>query len=399
MSVKEYLIKLGIPVLCLLTLYLLNPYNTYVFSGYLITVFILFNPNFFKNNLDQTLLVILVFSIVYALFFSLNPVSGKQYIFLYAILPSSFYLIGKYVNERFESNSQDLFYMFIFTSLLFSSTGILSVFTDILKNGFNEIDRNLPSFWTGVPITATKMGSYFALNMCIPAVLLGNRNKSGILFYLILIVIFLISLVCVLRIGSRTQLAIGIITTIISLLYLIPKQSVRRNFITTVIIAGIVSYTLLNINFDLEQDWLSAFAGRMEENGAEDIASGGGRVDRWSKALVNLFEKPLGWEVEEFGHVHNLWLDILRIGGIISLFSFLIFTVRSMKIVRQTMRITPDDVSFKNQILVYFLSFFLLFMVEPILEGTFDYFTVFCFFLGILASFNEVKYQLNTEKT
>ena len=58
-------------------------------------------------------------------------------------------------------------------------------------------------------------------------------------------------------------------------------------------------YIYKNVSFDLNADWLSTFAGRME-GGSGEVASGGGRTERWVKSIEYIFEKPLGWSLDEF---------------------------------------------------------------------------------------------------
>ena len=147
-----------------------------------------------------------------------------------------------------------------------------------------------------------------------------------------------------------------------------------------------VFYIMNTVSFDLDQDWLSAFANRMEDS--KDLASGGGRTDRWIKSMENLFTKPLGWSEHEFGHAHNLWFDVLRIGGFLSFFSLIFFTTNAYLTVFKAMRKNKTAYAFNNQIAVYTLGFSMVFMVEPILEGMFDFFAFFCFFIGVVKKYN-----------
>jgi len=44
--------------------------------------------------------------------------------------------------------------------------------------------------------------------------------------------------------------------------------------------------------------------------------------------------------------------------------------------------------AFNNQVMIYTLAFSLVFMVEPILEGMFDFFAFFCFFIGVVKKYS-----------
>nr|WP_299381559.1 hypothetical protein [Allomuricauda sp.] len=379
--------NIGLPFIGLFFLYLLNPYGLNIFIGYLLAALMIFQREFLVRNVDRELMLLFLFSITYAAFFSFEPLAGKQYIVIYFLVPSTFYLMGKFFVEKASKNYLTIIIMLLLTSIIFSMTGVLSVVTVLNQLGFSEVDRNLPNYWTGQITPATKMGAYFALIMCIPAVLVPKIKKVNLLYRIVLLLLFAISVVCVLRIGSRTQLGIFLITLLMSLFYIMPRQSFRRNLVMFAMFFGIVFYVANTISFDLDQDWLSAFAGRMEEDGSGDLASGGGRTDRWGKSLEYLFVKPLGWGEHEFGHAHNLWFDVLRIGGFLSFFLLIAFTTNAFLLVRKALKKNKKAYALNNQILCYAICFVLLFTVEPIMEGTFDFFAVFCFFTGVVKKY------------
>ncbi|WFO17299.1 O-antigen ligase family protein [Cellulophaga baltica 4] len=333
----------------------------------------------------------MLFSVIYGLFYSFGAENslGTQYIFIYMITPPVFYLFGKYLIKDKILNQNNIFYIILCVVTVFSLSAVISVFLNFHEGGFAQLDRTIPMFWNGAPVSATIMGGFLTFNMCIPALLISNQGKKGIIFNILLSTLFAITLVCVLRLGSRTQLGIFLITTIISLIYVIPKQSFKRNLLLFVFIGAIIFFITKNISFDLNQDWLTTFADRMDKGGS-DIASGGGRTERWEKSFRNLFEKPLGWDVREFGYSHNLWLDVLRVSGFIPFFLLVIFSIKSLIQIRKIVLLKPNNILLNSQIIIYSIAFFLLFMVEPIFEGLFTFFVLFCLFKG---SIN--KYYLN----
>nr|WP_299067420.1 hypothetical protein [uncultured Allomuricauda sp.] len=379
--------KIGIPFVALLFLYLLNPFGLNIYIGYLLTALIVLQKGFLIKNIDLGFLLLFLFSITYAAFFSFDPKAGSQYIIIYAIAPVTLYLLGKYVADKID-NGTNLVLFLLLVGCIFSITAILSVFTDILQNGYNVVERNLPNYWTGQIIPATIMGSYFTVVMAIPALLIPEIKKLPFLIKILLFVIYGISIACVLRIGSRTQLGISIITLLISLLYVMPRQSFKRNLFMFSLLGFLIFFVANTVSFDLDQDWLSAFAGRMEDGGGEDIASGGGRTERWEKSMENLFKKPLGWSEHEFGHAHNLWFDVLRIGGFLSFFLLIAFTTNAFLTVKRAVKKNKTAYAFNNLIIVYTLSICMVFMVEPILEGMFDFFAFFCFLIGVVKKYN-----------
>lgn len=377
--------KIGLSLVLFFSLYLLNPYGLNIYIGYILIPLVVVKKNFLLKSVDFNFFILLLFSLSYAAFFLLDPVAGNQYIFIYAFVPGSFYLLGKYFADRLNNDFKKLFVLLLILGVLFSITSFLSVITDLTKNGFAVVDRNLPNFWTGQIIPATIMGSYFTIVMAIPALLIPKIKGLHGVYRILLLLYYFLCVACVLRIGSRTQLGISIITLVVSLLYVIPRQSVKRNIFLLILFSVTIYYVIATVNFDLNQDWLSAYANRMEDSG--DFSSGGGRTVRWEKSLNNLFEKPLGWDEEEFGHAHNFWFDVLRIGGIIPFIILIIFTTRNYLVILKSTRKKVENFLFHNQILVYAISFTVVFTLEPIMEGMFDFFAFFCFYSGVVKSY------------
>lgn len=231
------------------------------------------------------------------------------------------------------------------------------------------------------------MGSYFTLNMCIPSLLIVGHKRLNLIISLFALLIFTISVVCVLKIGSRTQLGIFILTCLLSMVYVFRRQSAKRNLITIFLLSITVYLVIDQLSFSLQEDWLGAFAGRMEEGGTDDISSGGGRLDRWGKSIEYLFEKPLGWSLGEFGHAHNLWLDVLRISGVIPFFFLTLFTLKNILSLQKLVKRASWNYRFINQIIVYFTSIYILFMLEPIMEGMLQTFALYCFFAGSINAY------------
>lgn len=378
--------KIGFISFFLLLAYVTNILGLGLYIGYLLIIYILLKKSFIKENLDTEFFILFLFSGVYGLFYSLDPAAGIQYIFIYSFTPPALYLWGKFLLSKIQNQIQ-FFYLLIVMGVIFSIPPLISVFLDILKGGFAQGNRSIPMFWNDLPVNATGMAAPFLFNMCIPAVLLAYFKRFSLPLKFFLAIIYIITLMCVLRLGSRTQLVITLSTFFITLIYLVPKQSAKTNIGLFILLAFGVHLVFRNVSFDLNADWMTSFAGRIEQGGAAEVASGGGRTERWVKSIEYIVEKPLGWEVTEFGYSHNLWLDTLRAGSVISLILLLIFSFRSFIIVKKIVR-SNSTLRFNNVIVFsYFLAFNLLFLVEPIIDGSFFIFVSFCLFIGLLKNY------------
>ncbi len=390
LHMKNYISSIGYFMTFILFLYLLNPFDKSILFGFVLVPLFLARKHFIKLHIDFNFFLLLITSIIYALFSAFDPVVGMQYVFAYAIFPPMFYLIGKHLINP-NVNEQNIVHILVIIGVLFSFSAMVSVMLNILEGGFAQYERTLPYFLSGNPVSATKMGAYFTFNMCIPAILIADSGKSKLIFRLFVAGIFIVSLLCVIRLGSRTQLSIMLITSLIALFYVMPRQHFSKNFRLMILLALLILLVLKNVSFDLKADWLSTFAGRME-NGSQDIASGGGRTERWSKSFEYMFKSPLGWSVKEFGYSHNLWLDALRVSGVITFILLSIFSIRALVIIHSAIKSNKISLLFNLQILVYTVGFFLLFMVEPIFEALFSFYCLFCIFVGALYHYSLKKF-------
>ena len=88
--------------------------------------------------------------------------------------------------------------------------------------------------------------------------------------------------------------------------------------------------------------------------------------------------------MDEFGLSHNLWLDVLRVGGVIPFVLLLIYSWKAFKGIRKFLRSNAGDITYNFLLIVISTGLFLVFMVEPILDGIVNLFILFCLFRGLL---------------
>lgn len=380
---KSYVESIGLINMLLCILYLIDPFNYgYIFSNILI-ISVLLKIEQFKSNIDNNFFILLLFSISYAIFYSFNLSLGSQFIFIYALYPSCFYIIGKIFYQKLPE-SYRIFDLLLYTGLLFSTSAMISVLVSIYTKGFVVLERDVPMIWGGDKIPATNMAAYFVLNMSIPAFLVANFKRFGFLSKILLTLIFMLSVICVLRLGSRTQLSISFITFLASLVYLLRRQSLKQNVILFGILFLLFNVFISYVSLSKDSDIMSAFAGRMESK-KYGAATAGGRTERWSKSIINLWEKPLGWQVDDFGFSHNLWFDVARVGGTLTFLLLLYFCIKNAMKIKTSIFINKENILLNTQFICYGLSFYLLFFVEPIFDGYYPVFILYCFFIGIVA--------------
>lgn len=369
-----------------LILYLIDPYKIGFVFGYVIALILLININQLSKYFDRFAMLLTIFSVIYSLFYTFKPELGTQFIFIYALSPVAFYLLAQLMYESKARITKNQFSLIIL-ALALSFTSILSVGKILLTRGFDILNRNVPNFWNGVEENATYTGGLLMLNMTFLGILLFSWKKLKSWQSITTLVIFIISLLCVLRLGSRTQLLIVVFGVITSVFYLISRQSIKKNFFLVLAMFVAINIGLGYLSLDKDSDFIAAYTDRMDSKkyGAN---TAGGRTERWEKSFVNLFEKPLGWELDEFGYSHNLWLDVLRVGGVLSFILLVIISFLSIKLLYEKYRSNKTIDPYLGTLTVFIVAFNLLFLVEPIFEGYFQIFVFYCFLIGLLKIYN-----------
>lgn len=384
LSFYNYLKRLGFPISIFLVIFLLDPYQKAHFAGYALTILIYVKKEFLLKNLDLDYVILFLFSIVYALFSLLDPDIFFQTTLFFGLFPPVFYLIGKFFVTK-TNNYNDLFHLLIIIGVLYSFSALVSVLLNLKQGGFVQYGRDIPMFWNGKLWSATIMGAFFTFNMCIPGLLLARQIKLNIFYKIFLILTFIASLLCVFRLGSRTQLAVSLITFIGIMIFILLKQSFSKNLRLFFILILLAIFIFTYIPLDLDSEYLSTLGRRLQES--DNTGSAGGRTERWIKSIHNLFIKPFGWDFKEFGYSHNLWLDIAQANGIIPFFILIIFSIRSLLNTKKAILSNKNALSFNSLMLAFTIGANLLFFVEPVTEGVFSIFLVFCLFQGVINNY------------
>jgi O-antigen ligase len=389
--------KLKISLLFLLVCFYLNPFNVGFIFGYLTLLLMIFNPKLKLATGNSNGLILLFFSIVYSVFYSFEPELGIQFIFLYALIPFVMYSAG----SNFSGSTQtDIVKITFLLGVILSLPSLISVLLDVYKNGFVTLKRDVPNIWTGETEPATNTAGKLLMNMCIPSLLLINWRifSKNNWFSISAVLIFILSITTILRLGSRTHLGIIIFTLFFAIIYKIVKKGVLKNILLIGALFIILNFSLFYLSLNADSDFLSAYADRMDSR-SHGVSTAGGRSWKWEKSAEYIFTKPIGWQIDDIGLSHNLWLDTARVSGILGFFLLALFTIKttiaSFKKILQKYS-NKESYNLEGLLLIYILAFNLLFFVEPIMEGYFSCFTMFCFIAGIQS--NRINQYNNAAK-
>ena len=392
----KFFIRKEIFLILIIFIVFINPFLYGYRLALILAVFLFFKLNFLAKNLDKNVLYLMFFGLSYEIFSALHPDALSQspvIILINAGLPLILYLTGKYVSSNYSSKQVWVFFIF-FISFSFSIVPLISILDQILKNGFMEGTRSMYLLWDpSNELNATGLAGYFVLNM--PFIGLINIKKNSVFekrIYYACLLLFALSLICILRLGSRTQLVIAFFSLAISYILNFKKQSKKNNIIVICVLVLACGVVLYNLN-----KFSAAFT--FYEDRVNDDTAGintlGGRTDRWIASISSIITDPFGWDLKRFGYSHNLWLDVARAAGIIPLIFLILYTFSSIKLFFKSLKMLKDDIFIRTFIIIIFCSFILQFTVEPIIDGMYLLFLLFCTFVGFLSGINKNKKRIS----
>lgn len=352
--------------------------NIYLLFGFSFLCW-LFVPQ--KKWWDRIAVAILLFSFFYGLMVIINGRNSSYFVLLsYIISPVAFYRFGRLLMDIYKDDlSRQKFLMF--SVLLYLLNIYILTLRDIAMVGFiNETRMLLGDIDSKV--SATMYGAMLSIGIaCIGTVFIKMQNLWVKLCYL---VITILSLLCVIHLVNRTGLII-FVTCIVVMFFILTKRNVFRTLCILMALV-VLAYIIINMGI-IDQSIIDAYIQR-EDSLTTNSAELGGRKSIWMLALNDFYNNPLGWNSSEYKYVHNLWLDIARVGGLFSLIPFMFATLLSVK--------NLFRLSFKNRlsqtdiiIISITVSMFMTSFVEPIIDASILLLCILMMFWGITTSLSK----------
>ncbi len=329
-----------------------------------------------KQKFDGVSLALIAFSIFYSAILCLNGMVSSIFLLIsYIISPLAFYIFGKYVVNRF--CIKDLVFAFlVFTCLFFSLDLFRTTIVDISTNGFGNVLRQMATS-DDVEMAATLYGVIASLCLSGVIVFIKPKEIRDYKWWLLACMVAL-SLMTVLHLINRTGVVV-IVAILVCVLLLYSKGNIFKIIIPIVLC---VLLLLLLMKFEVVPSTIFDAYTQRNEVGLDDA---GDRSWRWIDALEKLFIYPFGWSNNQatfHAYVHNGWLDIARVAGVIP---FLIFTITNIVIFFKTWKLIKNNLRdfFVLVLVAINVAFFLTIFVEPIIEGCCLYLYLYCMLWGI----------------
>lgn len=329
---------------------------------------------------DKTLLWLLIFSVTFALMSFINHnASGAEQIG-YIVGPVAFYKFGEILVEK--NKSEKLLSTFFVIMIVLLGADIYSqtfnnITSGVVVNTMRRMDDN--------SLSATLMGAIVSLGFVgVPYFISVNKPFRSIKAWLF-VLLFISSILTILHLVNRTGLVIAIIAILATIYY---KVQSRGAGIVILVVIMATLLILMVADTPFVNEFFSAYQSR-EVDVESSFATGGGRFSRWGDAIGQLFVHPFGWKTE-YGYIHNFWLDVARIGGIIPFFAIVIATINGTRPMLQLYKI--KDSSFIALLLALNICFFFTCLVEPIIEGVSTYVYLYFMLWGIQKRYCECMF-------
>lgn len=317
----------------------------------------------FRRYTDSLSGLLIVFTICFTFIGMLNGCIDSVSTAIAYFIPSVFfYCFGRYIVDELDYKSQ-IFPVLIFVITLYSFELYTSTINAIFSTGSLVNTSRLFYFAgdEGRQLTATLVGLGASLGFIgLPMSIL---YKEKTLVRCLFLILFILSIIVTIHLVNRTGLVICVLVLLVTLFYYY-KANISQ-LLLALIISIILYFILLKIGV-FSKEVFDAYASRNEV----DLATGGGRTERWEYALQQLFLSPMGW-AENSGKtdffVHNMWLDIAKITGVIPFVLLISCTISSVKVLLKLLHIKRDLVV--AVLLALNVCFFCSCFVEPVYGG------------------------------
>ena len=354
-----FLKKGGILFLFLAIILIFNHRSGYITAIGLLSIIVFFKVTI-NTKVDNGAFVLMLYTIFYVGVSSLN---GFDYTFstfiLYAVAPIIFYDLGIYIVNRLKTDNYIMMALFVIVTCYCLDVCIVTLKNIINTGGIINHTRVFSFDNAGNSIiSATQIGLSMNIGMVGLPMMIIVKNKYLRIGFLCL---FIMSIITTFSLLNRTGIVVALLAYIIVIgwSYRNKWKSLILSFFAVGIIIGVLVYLGI-INTELIELY-------SERN--EDVYTMGTRTERWAAALKYLFFNPLGWaKYGEVYYIHNMWLDVARISGIIPFLLLSYLAYDSFRLAFRIVRRFNNDLSY--MLLGLNVCFFASCFVEPVYGGT-----------------------------
>jgi hypothetical protein len=379
----QYILWRDNPVLMsILGLILLNFMGYDIYWCYLLIPIFLVFVNDRDELAERNFMGFSLFSVLYFTFLHVNNIDVSfSLLFGYLFFPPVFYFIGKLLIKRHPDNIS-VFNLLIFICLFFSFFPFLANLRSIAENGFMTV-REIKTFWNyeGDPLNVTNIGVYFAFNLTLLPVCFMRKDLFPRIINLLIIALFFTGLFSIINMSNRT----GLLIVVVSLFSSVFVANNKRKFLLIIsVILGLVGI-LMYFNLFNTRTWIE-YSLYFERISNTSVYEEGSRFVLWKNAIGGLLAYPLGNSDYEIGsqYAHNMWLDVGRRAGIFPVIPLIFISLLTAINLIKASLVKSIQENVRYLLVGFGIAFYLTFFLEPILEGSYIFFFLFCFYAGVI---------------
>lgn len=330
-------------------------------------------PLLLKCKAPNVVVPLLVFSCSYCLIWYLSgSVSSMAILISIALCPSIFFLYGSKLGKSFDYSTElPIALLLLIGFMLFKVFN--ATIHNVIEVGIVDPSRQLVFEGDESASSATVWGLLVSPALGLLSVPLFVKNPIRKIWPLLFTALSFLSILTVVHVVNRGGLIIAVIALFVALFIRFRENKFLLLLSLIATIAAIVYF------LPSSGDVFDAYSAR------QSVGDDSERLTRWMYGLKNLLIHPLGWNDASLSHqyyMHNLWLDVARIAGIVPFVALLIPTVRTIK---NACKITKISHSATTIILIcMFLTTFMSCFMEPALEAKQVAVYFFIFMWGIM---------------
>lgn len=345
-----------------------------------------------RAKFDKNALLVFSFALLYGIIpYIMGYTDAKNIIC--SFVPPVFYILGRYI-VRVVDSTKTLIYVIVGILFFFAINTYILCLWDIISTGqLVNVTRSM-SRYMGSEDSDVMAATGYGINISLGLIGLSFflRASKKYLYHYLLLALFFLSLLVTVHLVNRTGIVVSIILTFFILF--LSFQSHNRVLLILSILIGVIGLYFLVSKSDAVSEIVEAYQMRESVEESSGLLNTGSRSWRWIDGLERLFTEPLGYanKYKDY-YVHNMWLDVSRLSGIIPFLLVLSITIKMARCTWRTMRKWQTELSYI--MLALCLCCCLVFFVEPVLEGCTIYFYLFCMFWGISV---EYKNELITSR-
>ena len=331
----------------------------------------------YKRYIDPISVFLILFSTTYILF---SPTFVLVYAFRCLLGPVLFYIYGRYCVSHIRFDISLVIIMVILMIVSISFPVWWAVISNMLSGNIisttsEEGSRWLKTWGQSNVVPATTYGVIASFGLCGLGFFIVDNDRFKKMDSWILLVCSICSLLTTLYLINRSGIVIIGLVTLLILLY-----SSRDFSIKSFLFFFPIAIALIYLFFTMQEidDIIDAYSNR------NNISEGGDRTWRWKDAIFRVFSMPFGWSTDKtvpYTYVHNMWLDIARDAGILPFFAILVATIKMIRI--NILFFFKRYNRVHLLLLTLFLSVFISYMIEPVIEANIFYLSIFTWIWGV----------------